>query len=74
MGAVRSSSLTLRVPSSFTTRKEINVTGMMQDYPRESIMRELLQNVFGCDYDSSDIKVMIEFLDEGQVKLSDNET
>ena len=33
-----------------------------------------LQNVFGCDYDESDIKVMIEFLDEGQVKLTYNET
>ena len=58
----------------YAGRGAINVTGMMQDYPRESIMRELLQNVFGCDYDSSDIKVMIEFLDEGQVKLTYNET
>ncbi len=58
----------------YAGRGAINVAGMMQDYPRESIMRELLQNVFGCDYDTSDIKVMIEFLDEGQVKLTYNET
>lgn len=58
----------------YAGRGAINVTGMMQDYPRESIIRELLQNVFGCDYEDSDIKVMIEFLDEGQVKLTYNET
>ena len=51
----------------YTGRSAINVSGMVSDYPRESIIRELLQNVFGCDYDESDIKVMIEFLDEGQV-------
>lgn len=54
----------------YTGRSAINVSGMVSDYPRESIIRELLQNVFGCDYDESDIKVMIEFLDEGQVKLT----
>lgn len=58
----------------YTGRSAINVAGMVNDYPRESIIRELLQNVFGCDYDESDIKVMIEFLDEGQVKLTYNET
>lgn len=60
--------------SMYTGRSAINVTGMMSDYPRESIIRELLQNVFGCDYEENDIKVMIEFLDEGQVKLTYNET
>lgn len=60
--------------SMYTGRSAINVAGMVNDYPRESIIRELLQNVFGCDYDDSDIKVMIEFLDEGQVKLTYNET
>jgi len=60
--------------SMYTGRSAINVTGMMNDYPRESIIRELLQNVFGCDYEENDIKVMIEFLDEGQVKLTYNET
>lgn len=58
----------------YAGRGAINVTGMMNDYPRESIIRELLQNVFGCDYEENDIKVMIEFLDEGQVKLTYNET
>ncbi len=60
--------------SMYSGRSAINVSGMMQDYPRESIIRELLQNVFGCDYEENDIKVMIEFLDEGQVKLTYNET
>ncbi len=58
----------------YTGRSAINVAGMVNDYPRESILRELLQNVFGCDYESSDIKIMVEFLDEGQVKLTYNET
>ena len=58
----------------YTGRSAINVAGMVNDYPRESIIRELLQNVFCCDYEENDIKVMIEFLDEGQVKLTYNET
>ncbi|MGN1423925.1 MAG: hypothetical protein ACI4XA_11155 [Oscillospiraceae bacterium] len=58
----------------YAGRGAINVKGIIKDYPRESIIRELLQNVFGCDYESNDIKVMIEFLDEGQVKLTYNET
>ncbi len=58
----------------YAGRGAINMAGIAKDYPRESIIRELLQNVFGCDYDTPDIKVMIEFLDEGQVKLTYNET
>lgn len=58
----------------YAGRGAVNMTGIAKDYPRESIIRELLQNVFGCDYNSPDIKVMVEFLDEGQVKLTYNET
>lgn len=58
----------------YSGRGAINVSALMDDYPRESIIRELLQNVFGCDYEENDIKVVIEFLDEGQVKLTYNET
>lgn len=58
----------------YAGRGAVNMTGIAKDYPRESIIRELLQNVFGCDYNTPDIKVMIEFLDEGQVKLTYNET
>ena len=58
----------------YAGRGAVNFAVMAKDYPRESIMRELLQNVFGCDYESPDIKVMIEFLDEGQVKMTYNET
>lgn len=58
----------------YSGRGAINVTALMEDYPRESIIRELLQNVFGCDYEENDIKVVVEFLDEGQVKLTYNET
>ena len=57
----------------YAGRGAINVAGIAKDYPRESIIRELLQNTFGCDYEDPNIKVMIEFLDEGQVKLTYNE-
>ena len=60
--------------SAFAGRGSANVNSIFKDYPRESIVRELLQNCFGCDYDDPNIKVMIEFLDEGQVKLTYNET
>lgn len=60
--------------NQFAGRGAANVNNIFKDYPRESIVRELLQNCFGCDYDDPGIKVMIEFLDEGQVKLTYNET
>ena len=60
--------------NQFAGRGAANVNNIFKDYPRESIVRELLQNSFGCDYDDPNIKIMIEFLDEGQVKLTYNET
>ncbi|MDE6728800.1 MAG: hypothetical protein K2J80_12815 [Oscillospiraceae bacterium] len=60
--------------NQFAGRGAANVTNIFKDYPRESIVRELLQNCFGCDYDEPNIKIKIEFLDEGQVKLIYNET
>ncbi len=57
----------------YAGRGAVNMAGIAKDYPRESIIRELLQNTFGCDYDDPNIKIMIEFLDEGQVKLTYNE-
>lgn len=60
--------------NQFAGRGAANVNNIFKDYPRESIVRELLQNAFGCDYDDPNIKIMIEFLDEGQVKLTYNET
>lgn len=60
--------------NQFAGRGAANVNNIFKDYPRESIVRELLQNCFGCDYDDPNIKIMIEFLDEGQVKLTYNET
>ena len=73
-GAVDSDPFKDYFNNMYAGRGAINVNGIAKDYPRESIIRELLQNVFGCDYESPDIKVMIEFLDEGQVKLTYNET
>ena len=54
----------------YTGRSAINVAGMVNDYPRESIIRELLQNVFGCHNEENDNKMKNKFLDEGQVKLT----
>lgn len=60
--------------NQYAGRGAANVNSIFKDYPRESIVRELLQNCFGCDYDDPNIKIMIEFLDEGQVKITYNET
>lgn len=73
-GEIESSQFKDYFNNMYAGRGAVNMTGIAKDYPRESIIRELLQNVFGCDYNTPDIKVMIEFLDEGQVKLTYNET
>lgn len=73
-GEIESDSFKDYFNDMYAGRGAVNMQGIAKDYPRESIIRELLQNVFGCDYDTPDIKVMIEFLDEGQVKLTYNET
>lgn len=73
-GEVDSTSFKDYFNNMYAGRGAINFAGMAKDYPRESIIRELFQNIFGCDYETPDIKVMVEFLDEGQVKLTYNET
>ena len=57
----------------YAGRGAINATNLAKDYPRESIIRELFQNIFGCDYDEKDIKVEVDFLDDGKVRLNYNE-
>lgn len=57
----------------FCGRSSFNVNLTITDYPKQSVLRELMQNTFGCDYDDKDIKVIIEFLDEGRVRINYNE-
>ncbi|MCH5208137.1 MAG: hypothetical protein J1F04_04585 [Oscillospiraceae bacterium] len=57
----------------YAGRGAVNTVNLAKDYPRESIIRELFQNIFGCDYDEKDIKVEVDFLDDGKVRLNYNE-
>lgn len=57
----------------YSGRSSFNINLTITDYPKESVIRELLQNTFGCYYDEKDIKVVFEFLDDGQIKLTYNE-
>lgn len=58
----------------YTGRSAFNTLLSINDYPKESILRELLQNTFGCHYETKDIKVLINFsTNQHQVSLSYNE-
>lgn len=59
---------------AFSGRTAFNTLLSINDYPKESILRELLQNTFGCSYETKDIKVLINFsTNTHQVSLSYNE-
>ncbi len=58
----------------FSGRTAFNTMLSINDYPKESILRELLQNTFGCHYETKDIKVLMNFsTNQHQVSLSYNE-
>ena len=58
----------------FSGRTAFNTLLSINDYPKESILRELLQNTFGCHYETKDIKVLLNFsTNQHQVSLSYNE-
>lgn len=58
----------------FSGRTAFNTLLSINDYPKESILRELLQNTFGCHYETKDIKVLMNFsTNQHQVSLSYNE-
>ena len=60
--------------TAFQGRTVFNTLLSINDYPKESILRELLQNTFGCSYTSKDIKVILNFSTKThQVSLSYNE-
>lgn len=59
---------------AFSGRTAFNTLLSINDYPKESILRELLQNTFGCSYETKDIKVLLNFsTNTHQVSLSYNE-
>ncbi len=58
----------------YSGRTAFNTLLSINDYPKESILRELLQNTFGCHYETKDIKVLFNFsTNQHQVSLSYNE-
>ncbi len=58
----------------FSGRTAFNTLLSINDYPKESILRELLQNTFGCHYETKDVKVLMNFsTNQHQVSLSYNE-
>ncbi len=58
----------------FSGRTAFNTMLSINDYPKESILRELFQNTFGCHYETKDIKVLMNFsTNQHQVSLSYNE-
>ena len=59
---------------AFQGRTVFNTLLSINDYPKESILRELLQNTFGCSYETKDIKVMLNFNSkQHQISLAYNE-
>jgi len=57
----------------FSGRAAFNALISVNDYPFESIFRELLQNTFDCFYATKDIKIMVNFKDNNEISLSYNE-
>lgn len=59
---------------AFQGRTVFNTLLSINDYPKESILRELLQNTFGCSYETKDVKVIMNFsTKQHQVSLTYNE-
>lgn len=57
----------------FSGRAAFNAMISVNDYPFESIFRELLQNTFDCYYATKDLKIMVNFKDNNEIALSYNE-
>lgn len=59
---------------AFQGRTVFNTLLSINDYPKESILRELLQNTFGCSYETKDVKVIMNFsTSQHQISLTYNE-
>lgn len=54
-------------------RSGFNAKMNISDYPKESLIRELFQNAFGCRYLTTDIKMIVDFEDDDVIVISYNE-
>lgn len=57
----------------FSGRTGFNARMNISDYPKESIIRELFQNAFGCRYIDGNIKIVVDFQEGNLVTISYNE-
>ncbi|MCL2693641.1 MAG: ATP-binding protein [Oscillospiraceae bacterium] len=57
----------------FSGRTAYNTLLGVKEYPVESVVRELLQNAFDCDYNEDDIKIAVNFKDNHTISISYNE-
>ncbi|MCL2108989.1 MAG: hypothetical protein FWH20_06565 [Oscillospiraceae bacterium] len=57
----------------FSGRTAFNTLLNVKDYPQESVIRELLQNAFDCEYEEEDIKIAVNFKDNHTISISYNE-
>lgn len=57
----------------FSGRTAFNTLLNVKDYPKESVIRELLQNAFDCEYAEEDIKIAVNFKDNHTISISYNE-
>lgn len=54
-------------------RLGFNAKVSLEDYPKESVIRELFQNAFGCLYPGGNIKMVVDFQQDDTVIFSYNE-
>ncbi|MCH5324535.1 MAG: hypothetical protein J1E39_04905 [Eubacterium sp.] len=57
----------------YSDRNPYNTSLAISDYPKESILRELLQNAFGCYFPTEEMRVVVEFEKDDVIKLTYNE-
>lgn len=57
----------------FSGRTGFNARMNISDYPKESIIRELFQNAFGCRYADGDVKIVVDFQEDNLLTISYNE-
>ncbi|MDR0804212.1 MAG: hypothetical protein LBN42_00325 [Oscillospiraceae bacterium] len=58
---------------TYNGRSVYNSSLNTSDYPPESIMRELFQNIFDCRYPEEGLKAAVEFRADGYVSIAYNE-
>ncbi|MDR0820986.1 MAG: hypothetical protein LBN40_00775 [Oscillospiraceae bacterium] len=57
----------------YSGRSFYNTMINVEDYPIESVVRELFQNAFDCQYAESDYKLAVTFKDNGYISFAYNE-